>query len=159
MHGLQPLKAVRAVLSSYARRGVFRSFQETFAGPGKVCFQFHWLWNAPFTLTFHPKSGALSFDGLLPEVARGSELEKGLKAFIAECCSPGRVEHRRVDPRRVSVAASNRGGRMSVRVRARNNDYDYAARKAVQLANEILLSYISVHYPDYLVKHFRAPEE
>jgi hypothetical protein len=40
-----------------------------------------------------------------------------------------------------------------------NGHYQYAVRKAVNLVHEIFLSFLEIHYHDYLVGTFHAAEE
>jgi len=154
-----PAIVVRGVLQSYARRGVFRSFSEKRSRGRRVTFRFRWLWNEVFSMTLDGASGAILFEGLLPEIDAGSELETGVRAFVRECCSRERLEHRRVDPRRVAVSVSHRRRRLNLRLRTRDNDFEYGARKAIHLVNEIFLSYLNVHHPGYLAAQFRLPED
>jgi len=146
-------------LESYARRGVFRSFSQTSKGPGRAEFSFHWLWNLRFRLTFDEKRGALSFNKLLPDIPAGSQLETDLKAFISDCCSPDRPEHRRCDTNRVSIRCSNRRGTFGVTFRISGNDYEYGAKQAINVVNEMFLGFLSVRHHEYIVKHFHLSSE
>ena len=156
MHGVQPL-AVRQVLETYAARGVFRSLRQS-PGAAGVTFRFHWLWNAPFALTVE-KSGALVLRDVLPGIQAGSEIESGVKAFLRECSSPERVEHRRLDRLRVSVTYSNRRGRASLRFRVKDGDLGAGTRQAIQLVNEMFVGYLSARQPSYLAEYFHFTEE
>ena len=157
MHGVQSLEVegIRRALETYAKRGVFRSFSESREGE----FRFHWLWNAPFVMTVDERSGALVFPKLLPGMQPESELESDVKRFLAACSSPERLEHRRLDPRQLTVTYSNRGGKGTLRFRIKTTDYETATRQAVQLVNELFVSHLSTHHPSYLVEHFRVPED
>src|SRR5260370_36199646 len=102
---IQPLALVNGELESYARRGVFRSFSQTYGDDKLAEFSFYWLWNLPFHLTFDARRKALSFKNLRPDVPAGSELGRGLKALIKSRSSSSRdqPEHRRLDPSRGST--------------------------------------------------------
>ena len=162
MHGLRSLSggetgpaAVAKELRQYARRGVFRSFSRTAAAE----YRFRWLWNLPFRVGFDTARGALWFRRLLPAIEAGSALEAELKAFVRNCCSPARPEHRRVDPKRVSIRYTNRRGQVSLVFVMLGGHYSYGARKAIHLVNEIFLEFLHARYPEYLAANFGLPEE
>jgi hypothetical protein len=146
------------VLEAYAARGIFHSFSETDAPAGKRRFRFTWLWNAPFTLTFEEKTGALSFDDLA-EVEAGSDVDQAVRAFVKEFISTERVEHRRADPKRVAVTCSLRRGKLAIRFRSKDGDFEYAANRAVNCVNELFTSHLAMVAPEFLAKRFRLPED
>ncbi len=143
-------ETVARALQTYADRGVFRSFSETDSG-----FRFNWLWDVPFHLTFDSKRHALVFKKLLPKIPAGSEMDLGIKTFIASCSSADRPEHRRVDTKRLRV----RYLRGSLTFVVLDGKYEYAVKQAINLVNEILLGFVSGKYPEYMVEHFRLPED
>lgn len=144
------LAQVRGVLEEYARRGVFRSYSEVEDGR----FRFHWLWNAPFEVSF---DGALVFERLLPDT--DPEVEKTARAFLRECCAPERLEHRRLDPKKLRVTWSKRRGGLMLRVAVKDGDWDSGVRRAVQFVNESFTGELSLKHPEYLARVFRVPEE
>lgn len=144
------LAQVRGVFEAYARRGVFRSYSET--SPGE--FRFHWLWNAPFKVSF---DGALVFAALLAEA--DPEVEKTARAFLAACGSAERREHRRLDPKRLRVTWSKRRGGLTLRVAVKDGDWDAGVRRALQFVNELFTGELSLKHPEYLARVFRVPEE
>jgi hypothetical protein len=146
----QPAAIVHRVLEEYARRGVFRSFSQV--APGR--FRFYWLWNLPFELTLDEKRASLAFRGLLPKMT--PELVAGIVEFLKECCSEDRPEHRRVEALRAAVSFSTRG---TLTLYAISGDYEYAARKAINLVSELFTGYLSLHHPRYLASSFRIAEE
>lgn len=99
------------------------------------------------------------FSRVLPGVESGSEMESGVKAFLKECGSPERLEHRRLDSRSVAVTYSNRGGNGTLRFRVKDGDFLEGTKKAIQLVNEMFVSYLSAHHPSYLAEHFHVPED
>ena len=155
----QRLAIVAAQLETYARRGVFRSFSQTRGDGGQADFRFYWLWNLPFHLSFDGTRKTLSFKKLLPGVLAGSELNSQLKAFIHSRSSNDQPEHRRLDPKRVSVRYSNLRGNVSIAFQVVENDYDYGVKKALNLINEIFVGFLNVHFPEYTVQHFRRPKD
>ncbi len=160
---IQPLALVNGELESYARRGVFRSFSQTYGDDKLAEFSFYWLWNLPFHLTFDVRRKALSFKNLLPDVPAGSELESGLKALIksrsSSSSSRDQPEHRRLDPKRVSIHYSNRRGQVSLVFRVSNGEYQHAVTKALNLVNEIFVGFLNAQFPEYTAQHFRRQED
>lgn len=150
MRKQSPLAQVRSVCEEYARRGVFRSYSEV--APGE--FRFHWLWNAPFAVSF---DGALVFDALLADA--DPEVEKTARAFLAECGAAERREHRRLDPKKLRLTWSKRRGGLTLRVAVKDGDWDAGVRRAVQFVNELFTAELSLKHPEYLARVFRVPEE
>lgn len=164
---IQPLALVNSELESYARRGVFRSFSQT-GGNGKTAeFRFFWLWNLPFHLTVDTGRKSLSFKNMLSNVPVGSELDASLKALVKLRSSinkqktkeEGDVEHRQVDPKRVSVRYYNRRGEVSLIFTVAGNEYQYAVQKALNLVNEIFVGLLNARFPEYVARHFRQQED
>ncbi len=147
------------MLESYAARGVFRSFSQTSGADEVLEYRFRWLWSLPFHITFDARRGLLSFKRLLPQVPAGSDIDTGLRAFLAGFQSPERSEHRRIDPARVAVQYSNRRGAVSLAFRVAGNHYEYGVRKAMQVVNEVFLGFLNFEHPQYLAEHFRIPED
>ena len=159
MKSTQALAIVSDQLESYARRGVFRSFSQTDAGGARAEFRFYWLWNLPFQLHFDGKRKTISFKNLLPGVAAGSELNSRLKSFITDLSASDQPEHRRVDPKRVSIRYSNRRGNVTITFVVAKNEYEYGVKKALNLISEMFVGFLNVHFPEYTVQHFRRPED
>jgi hypothetical protein len=159
MKSEQPLAIVTDQLKTYARRGVFRSFSETQIDSKQAGFRFYWLWNLPFQLTFDGKRKALSFKNLLPGVPAGSELNAKLKAFIKSRSANDQPEHRRIDPKRISIRYSNLRGNVSISFQVVGNEYEYGVKKALNLINEIFVGFLNVQFQEYTVEHFRRPED
>jgi hypothetical protein len=155
----RPVALIHQQLASYARRGVFRSFSQTRADARQAEFSFYWLWNLPFRLSFDGKRKILSFKKLLPGILAGSELNLQLRAFIKDRCSSGQPEHRRLDPKRVSIRYSNLRGNVSLSFLVVKNDYEYAVKKSLNLVNEIFVGFLNVYFPEYIAEHFRKQEE
>lgn len=159
MKSIKPLSIVHNQLESYARRGVFRSFSQTQAEGKQAAFNFTWLWNLPFQLSFDPKRKTLSFKNLLPGVPAGSELNRRLKAFIRQLGSSHQPEHRRLDPTRVSIRYSNLRGNVTISFLVLEDEYEYGVKKALNLINEMFVGFLNVHFPEYAAEQFRRPED
>jgi len=153
------LGLVAQQLETYAHRGVFRSFSQIGARGQLAEFRFHWLWNLPFHLTFDGKRGSLSFKKLLSNVPPGTGLDTELKDFVKSCCSPERPEHRRLDPKDVSVRYTNRRGTVTVTFVVAESDYEQGVKHALNLISEMFVGFLNVRYPEYLQENFGLPED
>ena len=153
---------VSRILEGYAQRGVFRSYSEIASQSvtnDVTEFRFVWLTPEPLRVVFDATRDALIFEDLLPGVHRESELAAELKAFIRSLTSPGLPDHRRLDPTRLRAIYRNRQGRVSLAFLIQGGDFDYGVRKAVNVVNEIFLSFLTVYHPPYMVKHFQMWDE
>jgi len=150
----RPLELISRQLESYAERGVFRSYSRN-----ANVFRFYWLWNLPFLLTYDIQEKALEFAKLFPNMIPGSDLEEELKAFIKQAYSADRPDHRRFDPRRLSVHYTNRRNAGSLKFVIAGNHHEYAVKQVLNLVNEIFVGFLNVRYPEYMSKNFRMPEE
>jgi len=148
------LEIISRQLESYAQRGVFRSYSRN-----ADTFRFYWLWNLSFHLTYDVKQKALEFIKLFPNMVPGSDLEGELKAFIKQASSPDRPDHRRLDPRRLSIHYTNRRNAGSLKFLIGGNHHEYAVKQILNLVSEIFVGFLNVRYPDYMSKNFRMPEE
>ena len=150
--------AVRERLQAYADRGVFRGFAERPGRGGRRRFTFLWLSPSPFTLTYDPATGALTFRDLLPNVPARSPLAVALRRFVRERASEALPEHRRVDPARAYVGCSIRRGALTVEVVARPGHHGYGVNRAVNLVHEIFV-HLQIRFPEYMWENFDAPQE
>ena len=158
--------AAADALREYAERGVFRGFAERPGKNGGQDFEFRWLAGATFRVRLDPVTRRLTFRDLLPNVPRHSAMDRAFRLWVSERVSDSLPEHRRIDPRRVSVACTNRAGNLSVALALRRRggaalagEWSYAARKGVSLVNEIFHGFLRGPYYDYMVLNFGEPEE
>jgi hypothetical protein len=159
-------KAAGETLRGYAERGVFRGFAERPGRNGGQDFEFRWLAGATFRVRLDPAARRLTFRDLLPNVPRHSAMDRAFRVWVNERASDSLPEHRRIDPRRVSIACTNRAGKVSVALALRRrggvalaDEWSYAARKGVSLVNEIFHGFLRGPYYDYMVLNFGEPEE
>jgi hypothetical protein len=159
----EPLAIISRQLESYAERGVFNSFSrtgaETQGAEDPAEFRFAWLWSLPFYLAYDRRRKAISFPQLFPNISPGTELETELKAFIRKLSSRDRPEHRRLDPRRITVRYSNRGNTGSLAFVVGGNHYEYAVKKALNAVHEIFVGFLNVRHAEYMRENLRVPEE
>jgi hypothetical protein len=154
------LSRVRAALEHYASRGSFRSFSEVPGRAGRARFRFLWFRDATFHVEFDPERRTLTFVDMLPAIPPRSGMDRDLRAFVRRFTSVAVPAHRRVDPRRVTVAVVNRGGAASIAFTFRTRDVAYAVQKAVHLANDILQDYLNDgRYVQYNVDYFNLNPE
>jgi hypothetical protein len=153
-------------LREYAERGVFRGFAAAEHDDGRQEFEFRWLAGATFRVHLDPRARRLVFTDVLPDVPQRSAMDRALRAWVRARSGAGLPAHRRIDPRRVSVACTNRGGKMSIALGLRRRaastavaDWEYAARKGVALVNEIFHGFLRGPYHEYMVRNFGEPEE
>jgi hypothetical protein len=147
-------------MEHYAKRGSFRSFSSTPVTAAKTEFTFSWFRDVSFRVVFDRPRRTLTFVDMLPGIASRSDMDRRLRAFVTMYTSPAVPEHRRVDPRRVTVSVVNRRGAESLVFTFRTRDTAYAVRKAVHLANDILQDYLNDgRYVQYNVDHFNLNPE
>jgi len=150
---------VLAAFQHYAGRGSFRSLTASPAR-AKIEFRFTWLRDVGFRVVFDPARRTLTFVDMLPGIAARSGMDRALRAFVKDRTSAAVPEHRRVDPRRVVVTIVNRGGAVSLACAFKTKDADYAVRKAVHLAYDILQDFLNDgRYVEYCIEHFNLNPE
>ena len=111
----KPLSMVRSELETATPNGACSALSsETPASNGSADFRFNWLWKLPFHLSFDSGREAITFKKLLPDVGPGSGLDADIKAFLKDCSSLERPEHRRIDRKQLTVRYSNRRGSVSL---------------------------------------------
>ena len=146
---------VGSVLENYAHKGVFRGFGRVPNQRGKPSFKMQWHHGKTFVLLFDPKTLTLRFPVLLPEVPANSATHKSFKAYIKSRQHESLPEHRRVDRERVTVRTLNRNDAISLSMKSKDGDLEYATRKLIQLVHEIFLDFLNDGlYYDYLVDVF-----
>jgi hypothetical protein len=154
------------VLRGYADRGVFRGFSHSSGPRGRVDVRFRWLAGRSFDVRLDARARRLVFADLLPDVPPRSPMDRAFRAFLRDRSSAALPEHRRIDPRRLSLLATNRGGTVSLtlslerRGAAREReDWGYAALRGVSLVNEIFHGFLRGPYHEYMVRNFGEAEE
>ena len=145
---------MRGALEHYASRGGFRSYSELGTRRGLTEFKFLWLLPEPCVLQFDTKKGTFRFKDFLPNIPAKDPMYKELKAFLKERTSEEVLEHRRVDPERAAIKASNRLGSVSISLEVLDSDFKYGIKKAVNLAHEIYMDFVkSGPYYEYMLEN------
>lgn len=149
-----PADTVTAVLEGYAERAVFRGFSARPGRGGKVTYKMVWHYDRPFELLLDVSKRTLRFPALLPGVPARSPMYSALQAFVKARQSLEIPEHRRVDPTKARLALANQKGSVSLTLTVKSADFEYAARKIVQVVHEIFLIFlVDGPYYDYMVEH------
>jgi hypothetical protein len=87
-------------------------------------------------------------------------MDRALRTFVKERTSTAVPAHRRVDPRRVVVSVINRQGSASTVFTFKTRDTEYAVRKSVHLAYDVLQDFLNDgRYVHYCVEHFNLNPE
>lgn len=150
---------VLAAFQRYATRGSFRSLTAEPDGR-KVAFRFTWIRDVPFRVVFDPGRRTLTFVDLLPSIPSRSDMDRALRAFVKARTSTAVPEHRRVDARRVALKVINREGSISIACTFKTRDTEYAVRKSVHLAYDVLQDFLNDgRYVEYCVAHFNLNPE
>jgi hypothetical protein len=132
---------------------VFRGFSRGEPRNGKAAFRMLWHRDRPFEITVDTRRGAIRCPLVLPQVPADSEMYREFRAFLKECQSAERPEHRRIDSSKAGVNCANRGGDVSLAMTIRHDDYEYGIRKFIHLIQEIYLVFLMEHF-DYQVEAF-----
>ncbi|MFP6584350.1 MAG: hypothetical protein VCD00_17585 [Candidatus Hydrogenedentota bacterium] len=152
------LATVRKKLQNYADRGVFRAYAEVKRSPSKTEFQFVWLEDARFNLIVDHEKGTMQLKNLLPDVTSHDFLDSDLRDFIKSRSDKSLPAHRRLDPKRGTLAYTNRKSAVSLTLTVHKNQYAYATTKILNITNE-LFAHLHLHHPPYLWANFDVPEE
>ena len=142
-----------AVLEGYAEKAVFRGFSAHPKRGGSVTYKMLWHYDRPFELLLDGKKKSLTFMSLLPGMPARSAMYRELQAFVKARESEELPEHRRVNPAKARIALANQKGAVSLALTVKDGDFDYAARKSVQIAHEIFLIFlVDGSYYEYMVE-------
>ncbi len=114
-----------------------------------------WHRDRSFELILDARRKTLRIPVVLPEVAAGSTMYRELREFVRSRQADVVLEHRRIDPAKVRVVCANKGGSVSVTATILDGDYEYGARKLVNLVHEIYMVFLQDgNYFDYMVEAF-----
>jgi hypothetical protein len=149
------IEAVAQTLENYARRGVFRAFSRGRVSNDRAAFRMVWHRDRVFDFVFDFRRNTMRFPVVLPNVPAGSRMYSELKAFIKSRHSDKVPEHRRIDTRKAQVRPYNRGGNVSLTLTVVGGEYEYCARRLINLVHEIFMVFlIDGSYYEYMVETF-----
>jgi len=143
---------VTGILEGYAAKAVFRGFSAHPKRGGKAAYKMVWHHDRPFELLLDVPNGTLLFPALLPGVPSRSDMYRELRAFLKSRQTDEVPEHRRVNPAKARLTSSNQRGVVSLTLTVKDDDFDYAARKLIQIVHEIFMVFlVDGPYFEYMV--------
>lgn len=149
-----PADIVTAVLEGYAEKALFRGFSSKVKRGGKAAYKMVWHYDRPFELFLDVPKKTLRLPALLPGVPARSGMYRALQAFVKERQSAEVPEHRRVNPAKARLVLANQKRAVSLTLTVKDADFEYAARKIIQVVHEIFLVFlVDGPYYEYLVEH------
>jgi len=147
------VQRVGDVLRDYAGRRVFRSISDGDRRAGKTTFMMVWHHGRTFRFVLDPAGRTVSFPALLPGVPTGSSMAKELRAFLGQFATDQVPPHRRIDSRKASLRIVSRDGGVSVALAVKDDDFEYATRRLVHLAQEVYMVFLpDGPYSDYRIE-------
>ncbi len=137
------VETVAGVLENYASRGVFRGFSRGAASKGKAAFRMMWHKDRFYEFHLDVKAETLTIPVVLPDVSARSDMYRELAAFLESRHSEELPPHRRIDAAKAELFAANRKSQVSVGIRVKDGDFEYATRKLVGAVHEVFLDFLS----------------
>jgi len=155
-----PVTLVTRILEGYAEKAVFRGFSAHPGVRGQAVYRMIWHLDRPFELLLDVSQKTLQFPSVLPGVPARSPMFRELRAFVKARQSDQLPEHRRVNPAKARLALANLRGIASVKITSKDGDFEYAARKIIQIVHEIFLVFlVDGPYFEYMVEHLGLDED
>ena len=130
------VKAVCAVLRAMMERGELRTFQEGKLRVGRMPIDVEWPDGRISRLRIDIEAATLTFASLL-EAGTGSASYRELKSLVRAAQTPGR-EAARIDPARAMLRVTEQAGAVSLSIVVTRGEYEYCARRLIDLAREVL---------------------
>lgn len=134
---------VDAILHRYAEKGVFEGYARLAHSQTMAHYRIRWFFSRPVDVALDRKRQTLSLSGFLTSVDLAPALVSDLRGFLRNMTDL--PEHRRLDETRAQLALRRKGTALSLTMRSLDGDLDYACRKLVHIANEVLLVFLSAH--------------
>ena len=140
---------VGGILETYAARGVFKGFSKV----GDGAFKMLWHRDRYFNLLIGERK--LTFPVVLPEVPAKSKMMAEYRAFVAAFADAALIEHKRIDPEKVTVRCVAKKGSAGLEMTVLDGDLEYALRKLIHVVHETYLVFLyDGAYYDYLIETF-----
>lgn len=139
---LVAVSAIREILQGYAQRGFFRGAADGVTRGQRITFKVLWHYGRVYPLVVDFAARSISFPRMLPGVQAGSPMVKNLRDFLRPFATGEVPEHRRLDPQRGRMSLVTQKGALTFRIRVRDGDYEYCARKLVHLTHEIFMIFL-----------------
>jgi hypothetical protein len=144
---------IRAVIDNYSDRGLLRNVRTTLTDGRATRFEFTWHYDRTFDLRVDYEASRMAFVAAFPNVSPTSAICREVTEFIEGMMAESVPVHRRIDCCRTVVSGAHYGEDMAVVASVVDGDFDYAARKLIQVMNELYFDFLpnSSHYA-YQVK-------
>ena len=139
------------ILRGYAQKGVFQGYARLQHTASVARYRIRWFHAQAIDVTLDRKRRTIALVDLLPSVDAEPTVAPNLRAFLKRFSEL--PEHRRVDETRARLTLRRKGNALTLAVRSLDGDLDYACRKLVHIANEILVVFLGSHlYDTYKVE-------
>jgi len=139
------------ILRGYAQKGVFQGYAALSHTAGVARYRIRWFHGQVIDVTLDRKRQTIALVDLLPAVDVEPALTPNLRAFLKQLSDM--PEHRRLDETRARLTLRRKENALTLSVRSLDGDLDYACRKLVHIANEILLVFLGGRlYDSYKVE-------
>ena len=125
---------VTRILEGYATNGVFRGFSVIAQTKATAKYRIAWH-ERTCELLFSVSRRTLRFGTILSDSSGIKEISN----FVELLHSSERPPHRRIDTARARLRCFYRGGNIFFTITVIRNDFEYATRKLIHVANEILI--------------------
>ncbi len=137
---------VDVILRTYAEKGVFTGYARLKHSTSAAQYRIRWFYSRPMDVSLDRKRQTISLPEFLPSVDLQPVLVRDLRAFLRGMSEL--PEHRRLDETRAELSLRRKGNALTLAVRSLDGDLEYACRKLVHIANEVLLVFLSSHLYD-----------
>ena len=149
---------VDGILRGYAEKGVFKGYARLEHSASVARYRIRWFYSQPMDVTLDRKRQTIALPEFLPRVDVDPAMVRHLRAFLK--LMSDLPEHRRLDETRAQLTLRRKGDALTLSVRSLDGDLDYATRKLVHIANEILLVFLSSRsYDPYKIEVFGVDPE
>lgn len=138
---------VDGILRTYAEKGVFKGYARLKHSQSAAQYRIRWFYSRPMDVSLDRKRQTISLPEFLPSIDLDPALVRDLRAFLRKMSDL--PEHRRLDEARAHLSLRRKGNALTLAVRSLDGDLEYACRKLVHIANEVLLVFLSSHAYDH----------
>jgi hypothetical protein len=137
---------VDGILSGYAQKGVLKGYARLTHTPAVARYRIRWFYHQAIDVTLDRKRRVISLIGFLPAVDVEPALTRNLRLFLKRFADM--PEHRRVDETKAELTLRRKGNALTLSIRSLDGDLDYACRKLIHIANEVLLVFLGAPLSD-----------
>lgn len=138
---------VDSVLRSYAEKGVFKGYARLQHSAHQAHYRIRWFYAQAIDVTLNRKRQSIALADFMPHVDLEPALTRDLRAYLRRMSDL--PDHRRIDPNRAELTLRRKDNALTLAVRSLDGDLEYACRKLVNIANEVLLDFLSASAYDH----------